>query len=685
MGRAEILAPCGSPEVLESALKTGCDAVYLGGEAFSARQNATNFSREELEQAVRSCHLRGVKVYQAINTVICDRQLDELADELEFACKIGVDGLIIQDLAVAELVRECCPKLELHASTQMTLHTERGVMLASQLGFSRAVVSRELPKEIISQLCRLPIEIEAFVHGALCMSVSGQCFMSGVIGSRSANRGLCAQACRLPVTAIKNQGDRHDLSLKDMSFVKHIQELEAMGVSSLKIEGRMKRPEYVAVAVDSVRKARDGQAYDYSLLEKVFSRGGLTDGYYTGKIGREMFGFRQKEDVAFSAEAIPKIHELYRREYKRSRLSLWVKMKRGEPFYVRGEDENGLTAEVRGEIPLEARNKPTDREALEKQFSKLGDTIYSLKSLEAETDRGLVVPASQLNAMRRELCGAMDKKRCEFYGNTQRFEAKKFEIAKPEFCSKPKIRVSAVKGCQLENLPIDKIQLVSVPLELAEKLLEQGFPKQRLGAEMPRFTFDEKRDFECLKGLAEKGLEHIVCTNYAHISMGRELGLEMHGGFGLNVTNSLALRGLKGLGLKDCTASFELKCGQINSLGGELDFGIIGYGRLPLMLTVNCPISQAVGCKNCTHAIWDRTGREFPVRCSKTRGYVEVLNSDLLYIGDKLNDFRTPKFVQLNFYDETATQANSAVECLMNGSKLPNAGITRGLYYRGVL
>lgn len=686
MGKAEILAPCGSPQSLEAALRTGCDAVYLGGEMFSARQNAANFSKEELKKAVYDCHVRGVKVYQAINTVITDRQLDYCLQAVRFACETGIDGLITQDLALVEIVKSCCPELEIHASTQMTLHTQRGVLFAKAMGFSRAVVSRELPYDIIKELCRLPVEIEVFVHGALCMSVSGQCYMSAVIGSRSANRGLCAQACRLPVSAQKQSGkERHDLSLKDMSYISHIKELEGCGAASLKIEGRMKRPEYVAAAVDSVRNARDGGSFDVSLLEKVFSRSGFTDGYYLRRTGSEMFGFRQKEDVVSSAEALPKIHELYRREYKRSGIYIYVRMKKDERIFVSASDENGATAEVTGDVPQQAIQKATDGPTLEKQFSKLGETIYTLSGFSADIDEGLCCPASALNALRRELCSRLDEKRYEFYTKTADFTAVDLKIAKPKPCAEPKIRISVTSAEQLSQVDIGRTELAVCPLQEAKKLLEAGFSANKLAAEMPRFTFDEKKDFSALKELKENGLRHMVCTNYAHISMGKELGLIMHGGFGLNVTNSLALRSLKKLGLSDCTASFELKSGQINALGGELEYGVIGYGRLPLMLTVNCPVKQACGCGKCSGAVKDRTGRAFPIKCSKAQGYVEILNSEPLYMADRLSQFNTASFVQLDFFDESPRRVCEIISAFEKGLPPSNESITRGLYNRGVL
>ena len=685
----EILAPCGSPEVLTAALRTGCTAVYLGGEDFSARAGAKNFTPDELAQAVRLCHERGVKVYQAINTVVTDKELPRLREAVRTACALGIDGLITQDLAVVMLVRECCPELELHASTQMTLHTAEGFMFAKELGFSRAVASRELPEHILRELCSLPIECEVFVHGALCMSVSGQCYMSAVIGQRSANRGQCAQACRLPVSAVINGREEYALSLKDMSHLSHLHTLEAMGAASLKIEGRMKRPEYVAAASNAVRSELEDSEYDRSLLEGVFSRSGFTDGYFTGRLGRDMFGHRSRSDVEASAGAIPALHELYRREFKRSAADLRIVMRRGEKVTAEMTDENGLTVTVSGSEPQEALRRAADKEYLIAQFSKLGDTIYTLNSLECEIGEGLTLPAGELSAMRRELCSEMDDKRYKYYTRRPAFTDAELSLAEPRAAhlrgmQPHKLRIYISREEQLSELELSGAELVCAELSLAEKLLGGGFGSDKLCAVMPRFTFDEKRDAERLAALTEQGLKHMECTNYAHIRIGRSLGLTLHGGFGLNVTNTLALRALRESGLADCTVSFELKASEINALGGELPFGAIGYGRLPMMLTVNCPIKAQRGCKGCTGAVYDRTGRRMPVRCSQRQGYVEILNSDILCISDRLADFAAANHISLIFNEEQPGQVREITAAFRQGIRPAGEGFTKGLYYRGV-
>ncbi|MDE6148615.1 MAG: U32 family peptidase [Ruminococcus sp.] len=681
---AEILAPCGSPEALNAALRTGADAVYLGGESFSARQNASNFSYEELKKAVFDCHVRNVKLYLAINTMITDEQLEKCAKFIETACKLGIDGLITQDLALVEIVRCCCPNMEIHSSTQMTVHTPRGALTAKNLGFSRVVLSRELPYEIIAEISKLPLETEVFIHGALCMSVSGQCYMSAVIGSRSANRGLCAQPCRLPMSPVKGKED-YVLSLKDLCGIDFADRLENSGVSSLKIEGRMKRPEYVASAVNAYKNKSKHEDYDLSLLESVFSRSGFTDGYLKGKTGREMFGTRTKEDVAASSKALPRLHELYRKEYKRSKIKIHCSIEENKPIEITAADENGIKVSVVGDVAQTAINRSCDEEMLKKHLSKLGDTIYSLENLTADINGRPAVSASQLNSARRELMQKMDMARSEFFTHTVPFDGDKLflDFPKRQRFSKPEIRISINSLRQLDLVDIQSLDMIIMPLSLAEKATEQSINIDKIAISMPRFTFNEKDDFDRLKKLKETGINKIMCTNIAHISMGKDLNMEIHTDFGFNIANSLALKSLAQMNVKDAIVSFELKASQINRLCSDMPIGIVAYGKLSLMLTANCPLKQSQGCDKCEKRLFDRTGREFPVKCSKNYGYVEILNSELLYTADKLNDFNVD-FLRLDFYDETSERVRDIVSMYESGDSSGLEKITRGLYYRGV-
>lgn len=682
---AEILSPAGSPEHAIAAVNSGADAVYLGLKRFSARSSAANFDGQQLREIVSCCHKRGVKVYVAVNTMMFDGELADCADTLRLLCEVGVDAVISQDLAVVAIAEKCCPDLEIHASTQMTLHTQSGCDLAARLGFKRTVLSRELPKDIISKLSGGDMEIEVFVHGALCMSVSGQCLMSAVVGGRSANRGMCAQPCRLPCSVKKGRED-YALSLKDMCYFDELSELAGCGVDSMKIEGRMKRPEYAALSADCAVKAMNGESYDRDLLASVFSRGGFTDGYLYRRTGAEMFGRRTKDDAKNAAAAYPRIHEIYRREYKRGRLSFFVTLKCGEPLKIGAMDENGLYAEVTGDIPQAAEKRSCDKDFLRRQLGKLGDTFYTFDSLSCEIEDGLAVPSSALNNARRELTEKISGLREEHFSRTVDFNGGALDL---NFEKRPrtdsfKLRVNASRAEQLEKL--NGVELAFLPLNGDEISKAAEFmPTERLGVAMPRFTFNEDHDTAQLKRAAELGIKHILCTNFAHLIIAERLGLTAHAAAGLNTANSLALQKLAELGAADAVVSAEMKTVQINALSAALPIGVTAYGRLPLMLTANCPIRAQVGCKNCTGRIYDRTGREFPVKCSKRSGYVEILNSDILCMSDKTADLGGADFLQIELFDESPKRAAEIARLFESGEAYPFGGtVTRGLYYRGL-
>lgn len=681
MGNIEILAPAGSMESIYAAVRCGADAVYVGGSRFSARANATNFTDDELSEAVDYCHLHNVRVYQAINTLFFDNELEEVLKTAKRSAEIGVDAFILQDIGAAMMIKQAVPDMKLNCSTQMTVHTKEGALLAKEMGYSRVVVSRELSVPQIKDICTAGIEVETFIHGALCMSVSGQCYMSAMIGSRSADRGLCAQACRLPFSAVKGR-ERYDLSLKDLSGPEHINELRNAGVCSLKIEGRMKRAEYVAAAVTACRSAADGKAPDMETLRAVFSRSGFTDGYLTGKLGADMFGTRQKEDVVSADAVFPQLRELYRKETKAVRADFYAEIKEGRPAKLEIITD-GIRAAVTGDVPQKAMNRPTDKESLEKQLSKLGDTPYELGSVTADIDEGLILPASQLNALRRTAVEEADKLRLAAKRKKHTFGEAEINITKKHGHTKKTLRAEIMTAEQLDGITED-IELIIMPLDEVLKNTDKCRPfSDRLILSLPRFTADEEKLCQKLETAKSAGFKRILCTNFAHIRIGREAKLEMHGGFGLNVTNSLTARELAKLGLADFTASFEMKLGQINALASDIPYGIIAYGRLPLMLTRNCPVKQAVGgCKNCTGGLTDRTGRFFPVRCDGTAS--EVLNSEVLVMSDRLDEAEV-SFVQLNFNDETPEKIKHIISAYKNYRKLDEEKMTRGLYYRGII
>ncbi len=681
--RAELLAPCGSFEALTAALRCGADAVYLGGKRFSARHNAKNFDSDELRDAVRLCHRYGALAYQAINTCVLDGELEELARVIAFACEIGIDGLIVQDEAALYIVKSACPDMPVHASTQLTLHTQAGMKWAKRRGYRRAVVSRELSKQIIAQLCREGIEIEAFVHGALCMSASGQCYLSAMIGSRSANRGLCAGACRLPFSAKGKSQDKYALSLKDMSVIDNAREMSGIGVSSLKIEGRMKRPEYVAAATDALRRSLDGEDYSVESLKAVFSRSGFTDGYYTSRTGRDMFGARTKEDVVSASGVLPQLRELYKKEPQKFPISLEFTAREGLPCVLKAKSGE-YSAVIEGDVPEKAINRPTGEDTVKAQLSKLGGSLYYPDSIEISIDGGLMVPLSSLNSLRRRAVDALDEARVESLTKVKSFTPENMFLARPKTLNLkyPELWASVQTVSQLTLVDIGGIERVITPLSQAEAYVRAGLPKEKAVLSLPRFTFNEGKVISELEVAKALGFEAVEAVNPAHIIIAQELGLKAIGGFGLNITNSISAYEYAQAGLEAITLSFELKAFQAGAIAAPVPTGAIVYGRLPLMLTANCPISAEVGCKGCTHAVVDRTGAKFPILCRRELGYYELLNSKTLWLSDKLRDFSLDYGI-LYFTNESPEQVRDVFDDYRNGAK-PEGDFTRGLYYRGI-
>lgn len=678
--RTELLAPAGGPESVTAAVLCGADAIYIGGERFSARANARNFTDGEIRETVKYCHLHGVKVQRAMNVMIFDSETDELARAAEFSAECGIDALIVQDWGAARIIKSVVPDMPIHASTQMSIHTVKGAEEAAKMGFSRVVLSRELPLEIIREICRTGIETEVFVHGALCMCVSGQCYMSAAIGSRSANRGQCAQACRLPFNALGDGSERHDLSLKDLSYIENITALAEAGVSSFKIEGRMKRAEYVAAAVTACRAALDGREPDMDTLRAVFSRSGFTDGYLDGRTGREMFGYRRKDDVTAAAEVLPELKELYRSEQPVYTLDMKLSVQENTPAVLTAEC-GGLSAEVSGDIPEAAVNRPLTEEYAEKQLSKLGGTVYGIGSFSADIGEGLILPCSSLNRLRRDAVSELDRliteKNTPHYAIYPDYFEDFGDIYSPRGKAKTRLRIK--HRYQLEAA-LELADFVIMPAEEAPDKADD-----RIIIEPPCFTLDEKFSAELLDRLAEKGYNKLYCSNIAHIALGRERGFELFGGFRLNCANTYSAAQLADMGLKGITASLEMKLHDISALGNMLEISVIVYGNIPVMLTRNCPVRQAAGCKNCTGHITDRTGRSFMVSCDKKRReYAEVYNCDTLYMADRLGEINGADCFDYFFTDESADEIKK-ISARCRSGEAPRNSFTRGLYYRGVL
>lgn len=681
----EILAPCGSFESLTAALNAGADAVYVGMKRFSARQNAENFTDEELKTAVGECHKRGVKLYVTLNTLVYDSELEELADCIRTAAECDVDGLIIQDLGAAALAKEICPELPRHASTQMTLNSVYGVKAAQKLGFSRVVIGRELSKdEIFGIKDNTYIELEMFVHGALCVSVSGQCYMSSLFGGRSGNRGLCAQPCRLDFSV---DGRHNIMSLKDGSVVDHLPELPR--IASFKIEGRMKRPEYVACAVDACRKSLDGEEYDKERLADIFSRGGLTESYFDGTMS-DMQGIRGKEDVENSAAALKGIKELYRTEYPRYKLNMQVKIKRGEPISVHGTYEGkkncgGMIFYHTGILPEDAKSAPLTAEAVIERMSKLGGTQFYAGEITAEVDDGLYVSAAVLNDLRRTLCSACEHSPGHEYKLTKRDIRVMFPRKKEPRNGEIRCRAEVHTAKQLKQALELDFDLIYAPMGL----LDENTPDKRRIAVIPPLILSdceeetEKRLIELRDMGFNKGLAHTL----GHAELLKKCEFNILGGYRMNILNSLAAKACSDLGFWDITLSFEGTAAALSEINSPRPTGIVAYGRLPLMLARRCPIMDGKPCgrktpfgagESCNRCIKDRKGNDVPVLCGGN--CVELLNPDTLILSDRQNTLNRFDFAVLKFTIED--DIRPIYNMYKNNGK-PEGRLTRGLYFRG--
>ncbi len=686
---SEILAPAGSVESLKAAVLCGADAVYLGAENFNARGNAQNFGRDELKEAVIFCHERSVKVYLTLNTLLSDDEMAEAEELISFCGEIGIDAFIIQDLSLVQRIKNLAPAAHLHASTQMTVQTVEGIKFLESLGFSRVVVPRELSKNEIKFLSEnTDAELEVFVHGALCMSVSGQCYMSAVLGSRSGNRGLCAQPCRLPFSAGKSGSC--DLSLKDNSLVPYLSELEEMGVASFKIEGRMKRPEYVAAAVTSCRNSllhkKDENVE--KALRAVFSRSGFTDGYYTNKRGSEMFGTRGKDDVVAAKDVLDSLAKLYEKETPRFGVSFSFRMKENEHLCLSAECK-GIRSEAVSEVVAEkAIKREITEDDIKDQLSKLGGTQFYAEKIDSDIEAGLSVPVSAINKLRRDVIGKISE------GILRKNTPENFRKAgeKTEIFLNKKARNTIEKTYlffrSAEQIPenISEKFIIVLPLkteiEIFEKLLKDG---RKVCAEMPRgiFTHSEKIRVKCKK-LFSVGVDRFFCPTLDSAVIAKEIGADITASFGSNIFNSYSLDVWKNHFADEAVLSIEMTASQINKIKGNTKTGIICYGHLPLMLTRNCPVRNFRSCEKCggNGKLTDRKGMEFPVDCSS--GTTEILNSVPLSIFDEISDFENIDFCVLKFTVETKEECENIIKMYLSRRKY-DGKFTRGLYRRGVI
>lgn len=687
----ELLAPAGSREALRAAVQAGADAVYLGCGPFNARQNAKNFTPEELPEVVAYCHLRGVKVYLTMNTLLTDRELSQAAQLGRQASDAGVDAILVQDLGVAKLLRETCPDVPLHGSTQMTVCSLEGVRACAELGMTRVVLARELPGEAIAALCRQsPIELEVFAHGALCLCYSGQCALSAMVGGRSGNRGLCAQPCRLPYQAAGAKTPGRPLSLKDLSLADSLQALEDMGVACVKIEGRMKRPEYVSIVTGIyaavLREHRAPTQAEREQLQAAFSRG-FTDGYFQDEAGPAMLGTRP-EGSREPEDLFAQARKHYEREERRVPVRLSGQLVRGKPLAVGVRDGNGNQVLALGDVPEEARTRAITEEQVQAQLAKTGGTVYAAESVTVQVDAGLSVPLSAVNALRRQVLERLDQARTEVPSRrTASFVPPK--KGKNQGTS-PRMALSFRRWDQLsEEILALEPELVYLPSEVCLEReaelrgLVEKYPNTSFTVSLPRIVWDRelpqlRRE---LSAAREAGVECALLHHVGQLFLAKEFGFVPRGDFDLGLLNSLTARELARLGFVSAAGSFEGKLEQLRDLEKPLELEVLVYGQLPLMITQqNLPEHQG----QTTLDLRDRKGEVFPVE-QAWGGRSELFNGKVLWLADRPKDFVTmgADWTRLQFVREDAAQCAAVLRAYRQGDTPPE-NFTRGLYYRGV-
>ena len=690
----ELLAPAGSMEALRAAVQNGANAVYLGCGQFNARQSAKNFTPQTLAEAVKYCHVRGVAVHLTLNTLVSDKESPDVITLIRQAAQCGVDAFIVQDLGVVRLCREIAPDVPVHGSTQMTIHSLPGVRMCAAWGFTRVVLSRELSREEIRYICaNSPIEIEVFGHGALCMGYSGQCYLSAAIGGRSGNRGRCAQPCRQSYGYDRWQ-NRHPLSLKDNCLVHYVKDLEAMGVASLKLEGRMKRPEYVAAVTQVYRQAIDTGNVTRNMEKQLldaFNRQGFTDGYYKGQTGSHMFGIRDEKN-----ENQPWMKDI-RQTYETAENGLvpvvfhMSVLPEGSRLTV--TDPEGRVVSLQGPVPEPARTVMLTREDLITRLSKTGGTPYKSMSVVVDVAPGLILSAASINAMRRDVLNLLTAQRAR-HQEPALYRPEKLPRY-PGIKSHPELTIQVtsreqITGRLLKMAPAMlyvPVHILAADLEFTQKLTQ----KVPVCAVAPRIVHDG--EIEALKNallsVRQYGVQDVLVGNLALLIVAKECRMQARGDFGLNLYNSGAMHVAKALGMASACLSFEMTLPQIRDVSKAVPSEILVYGRTPLMLTENCLIRGKTGQCTCHLApakLTDKTGAEFPIIRDGNSCRSVLLNGKKLNLLDRQNDLSKLGLwaTRVYFTTENAKEVDRVLASVLNPMPFDPGASTRGLYLRGV-
>ncbi len=685
----ELLAPAGTLDCVYAAVNNGANAVYFAGQQFGARSFAGNLTDEEIYKAADYCHLRDARAYVTVNTLVYDREYRELEGFIKTLTRAGVDAVIVQDLGILKFIKELSPSLELHASTQMTVHAADGVRELERLGVSRVVLSRELSApEIEKIISTTSAELEVFVHGAMCMSYSGQCLMSSVIGSRSGNRGKCAQPCRLPYSA-DGRNIRYYLSLMDMSLAEHIDSLERIGVSSLKIEGRMKGEEYVSAVVSTYRRLIDENRKptkgEIDRLNSVFFRGGLTDAYYTGKPSKEMFAF-DKPDNPYLKNT---------QKYERADA---LQMPTSVTAYFKDGDVPRISmrcgehcAEYTGSVVLEtAKNRASEKDGIKAQLSKTGGTAFRVERADVSLEGSPFIPVSVINDLRRGCVKALENKILESYRNKKLGTVPAFPQVEKKSSNKGSAYTCSVLNIEQYRAVKDfNPEWIYLPINIIEENTDEllGF-EDRIVIGLPAILREPSRDAyrQRLENLKSLGFSRAEVSTIDAIPLTE--GFFRHANQRMNITNSYALSVMDELKLNSVCLSAELNLAQVRDIQKLTATELIAYGRLPLMITENCIMKNIDKCEcGGIGEIQDRMGASFPIIKDADLCRSVVLNSLPLYMGDKLKELKGTgvDYLKLMFTTESGEQCRKIFDAYINGQGCPPDEYTRLHYLKGAL
>ena len=690
----ELLAPAGSMEALYAAVQNGADAVYLGSGTFNARQGAKNFTPQMLTEAVKYCHVRGVAVHLTLNTLVSDREMNDVIALIRNAAASGVDAFIVQDLAVVQLCRQIAPHVPIHGSTQMSIHSLPGVLLCAAMGMTRVVLSRELSRDDIHYITQnSPIEIEVFAHGALCMCYSGQCYLFSAIGGRSGNRGRCAQPCRQSY-GYGRWENKHPLSLKDNCLLPYLKELQNMGVASIKLEGRMKRPEYVATVTNVYRRVLDGEPITeemLSALSAAFSRQGFTDGYYAGKTGQEMFGTR--EDRYDDAKWLASVRATYEaKENPLVGVSMRAVVTEGETSLT-VTDPEGRTCRVTGPGAEVARAVALTEDALRDRLSKTGGTPYYLQDFSANIDKGLTISAASINALRRDALNRLTALRARRDIPALHRPARTAVHPGAKEIPAPVVQVTTKEQITEKLLKLKPAALY-VPLHILAQdpiYCHELGRRVRVAAVLPRIVQDHeleriKRDLRTVKDM---GIRDALVGNLGLLMPVREMGFRIRGDYGLNIYNSQAVNLMRELELQSVTLSFEMTMPQIRDVSKAVPCEILVYGRLPLMVTENCLTKGRNGTCTCNLSMGklvDKTGAEFPIIKDGDQCRSILLNGKKLSWLDRQKDLNRLGLwgIRMYFTTESPREVDHVLDNYLDPMPFDPGACTRGLYLRGL-